>query len=268
MRELEERLLDECDYRKEADYQDSYRARFAGHPHIIVPEVHRQLSSRRVLTTSFHHGISFYEWLAANPSLEERARATRLFYRFYLGSFYLDGLFNCDPHPGNYLFQGDGKIVFLDYGCARSFPDDRRRLWIEFCRAVFKDDAAEMRRLGVLVGFFAEGTAVDAQAFRALMRYLYEPYLEDAPFDFRTHPPEDTFRKMFLDNPNLFKLNMPADAVFLNRIMFGLVSLLAEIGAGPSLNCFRVATEYFRGVDPDWPEDPFLGRRKDALTAL
>ena len=52
------------------------------------------------------------------------------------------------------------------------------------------------------------------EAFRALMRYLYQPYLEDAPFEFRRHRPEDTFKRMFTENPNLFKLNMPADAVF------------------------------------------------------
>lgn len=259
MAELEERFMDECDYRKEADYQEAYRRRFAGHPWIVVPEVHRAYSGRRVLTTGLKEGRTFYEWLAGDPSCEERARATRLFYRFYIGSFYMDGLFNCDPHPGNYLFQEDGKLVFLDYGCSRRFPEDRRLLWIEFCRAVYRDDEAELRRLAFEIGFFLEEGSYDREAFRSLMRYLYQPYLEDAPFDFRRHRPEDTFRRMFIDNPNLFKLNMPADAVFLNRIGFGLVSLLTQIGS--TLNCRRCADHYFEGIDPDWLEDPFRTTR-------
>lgn len=249
MEELEQRFMDECDYRKEADYQEEYGRRFKDHPWIVVPEVHRQYSAQRVLTTTFKHGITFYEWLAKNPSEEERQRTTRLFYRFYLGSFYMDGLFNCDPHPGNYLFQADGKVVFLDYGCSRHFPNDRRLLWIDFCRAVFEDDEAAIATLAVKIGFFTEDGDYDKEAFRALMRYLYQPYLEDAPFDFKRHRPQDTFQKMFSQNPNLFKLNMPADAVFLNRIGFGLVSLLSEMGG--SLNCHRYASAYFRGVDPD-----------------
>jgi predicted unusual protein kinase regulating ubiquinone biosynthesis (AarF/ABC1/UbiB family) len=253
MDELEARFIDECDYRKEADYQDEYRGRFAGHPWIVVPEVHRDFSARRVLTTTFAHGRTFYQWLAGNPSEEDRARVARLFYRFYLGSFYMHGLFNCDPHPGNYLFRDDGRVVFLDYGCSRRFPDDRRLLWIEFCRSVYEDNMPEMVRLGKEIGFFPDD-GVELPAFRGLMRYLYQPYLEDAPFDFRRHRPQDTFRRMFIENPNLFKLNMPADAVFLNRIGFGLVSLMSEIGA--SLNCHRYASSYFRGVDPDWPEEP------------
>ncbi|MCK6550281.1 AarF/ABC1/UbiB kinase family protein [Myxococcota bacterium] len=254
MDELEQRFMDECDYRKEADYQEAYRTRLAGHPWIVVPEVHRAFSGQRVLTTTLMEGSTFYEWLARDPSADERARVTRTFYRFYMGSFYLDGLFNCDPHPGNYLFRDDGKIVFLDYGCSRVFPEPRRVLWVELCRAVRDRDEERMHELGVEMGFFPEGAAYDRDAFHALMDYLYLPYLEDEPFDFRAHRPEDTFKRMFTENPNLFKLNMPADAVFLNRIGFGLVSLLSEVGA--TLNCHRYSHHYFRGVDPDWDEDP------------
>lgn len=254
MAELEERFMDECDYEKEAAYQEAYRARFAGHPTIVVPKVHRELSGRRVLTTTLQSGLSFYEWLAADPSADERKRVTATFYRFYIGSFYMDGLFNCDPHPGNYLFAEDGRIIFLDYGCSRSYPPDRRAKWIELCRTVFADDRDRLSQLAVEMGFVSDGAAYDEEAFRELMRYLYAPYLEDRPFNFAEHRPEDTFRRMFVDNPNLFKLNMPADAVFLNRIGFGLVSLLAEVGS--SLNCRRYANSYFEGVDPDWPGDP------------
>lgn len=263
MRELEERFMDECDYRKEADYQEAYRARFAGHPWIVVPEVHRSYSGQRVLTTALEHGQTFYEWLAGDPSREERSRATRLFYRFYLGSFYMDGLFNCDPHPGNYLFRKDGKIVFLDYGCSRRFPDDRRLLWTEFAKAVVEDDEERMRKLGIEVGFFPDGE-YHRESFRELMQFLYEAYLKDEPFDFARHRPQDIFRKMFTENPNLFKLNMPADAVFLNRIGFGLVSILTEMKS--EMNVRRYAYSYFEGIDPDWPSDPFRKKTADRKT--
>jgi predicted unusual protein kinase regulating ubiquinone biosynthesis (AarF/ABC1/UbiB family) len=257
MRELEERFLDECDYTKEADYQETYRARFAGHPWIVVPEVHRALTTKRVLVTTLHHGASFYEWLEGEPPPEVRERMAKTFYRFYIGSFYLDGLFNCDPHPGNYLFQQDGRVVFLDYGCSRRFSPQRLEKWIELCRAVYEDDAARLERLAVELDFFGPGVDYDRESFRQLMRYLYLPYLTDGPFHFSQHRPEDTFRRMFVDNPNLFKLNMPADAVFLNRIGFGLVSLLTQIGA--PLDCRHQASSYFEGIDPEWPEDPLRG---------
>lgn len=254
--ELEERLLDECDYAKEAAYQEAFRARFAGHPHIVVPQVHAHVSTSRVLVTTFHRGKGFYEWLAESPSAERRARMTRTFYRFYLGSFYIDGYFNCDPHPGNYIFLEDDRVAFLDYGCARRFTDARRQAWVDMAKVTRLDDPEALHRQALEVGFFKPGVDYDRAAFRTLIRYLYEPYLVDAPYDFREHRPDRTFREMFTSNPNLFKLNMPADAVFLNRITFGLVSLLAELGA--PLNCYRMADAYFARTDPDWPEDPHL----------
>jgi len=258
MAELEERFLDECDYTKEAAYQNAYRARLAGHPRIVVPEVHADLSSKRVLTTTFYEGKSFYQWLAKHPTEGRRAEVTRLFYRFYIGSFYLDGLFNCDPHPGNYLFLDDGRVVFLDYGCSRRFEPERLADWVRMCQAVFLDDEDQIREVAVRLGFFEAGAKYDWEAFRSLLRYLYLPYLTPGEFDFADHRPEDTFRRMFLDNPNLLKLNMPADAVFLNRIGFGLVSLLAEMNG--KLDCRTYATSYFQGIDPDWADDPHRGQ--------
>lgn len=257
MAELEERLIDECDYTKEADYQESFRRRFAGHPVIVVPQVFRERSTSRVLTTQLEHGLSFHEWLERGPSPQVRERAGKTFYRFYLGTFYLDGLFNCDPHPGNYLFREDGRIVFLDYGCSRRFPEERRQLWIKMVDAVRRDDEALIHDTGTAVGFLPPGVDYDRSAFRSLMRYLYAPYLANTPYDFSQHRPMTTFREMFVDNPNLFKLNMPADAVFLNRITFGLVSLLTAIGA--PIHCFELANAYFERRDLDWADDPQLG---------
>jgi len=256
MAELEERLLDECDYRKEAEYQDFFHRRFSGHPVIVVPEVHHEHSSRRVLTTTLYEGLNFYDWLALDPGEEERRSVMATFYRFYLGTLYLDGLFNCDPHPGNYLFLDDGTIAFLDYGCTRRYPESRRRVWIEMCRAVEDDDEERIQALAREVGFIPpEVVEYDHAAFRRLVRYIYAPYLVDGPYDFRDHPPQQTFREMFSENANLFKMDMPADAVFLNRITFGLVSLMTDLGA--AINVRQLADAYFEGRDPHWPDDPW-----------
>lgn len=259
MQELETRFLDECDYTKEAEYQERFRQRFQGHPHIAIPKVYRDFTTQRILTTEFQQGMGFYEWLATDPSEQHRHKIARAMYRFYLGSLYMDGLFHCDPHPGNYIFRDDGKIAFLDFGCCRQFPEERKNLWIRLCKTVIADKVEDLEELAIQIGFFAEGSNYNKEAFVELMRYLYRPYLKDEPFQWRDHPPETTFRRMFLDNPNLFKLNMPHDAVFLNRIGFGLVSIQAEINS--PLNCRQQVLDYFSGNDPDWPEDPFLPPR-------
>jgi len=257
MNEIEERLLDECDYQKEAAYQKAFRKRYESHPWIIVPRVHEEFSTKKVLTTTYYEGLTFYQWLETNPSTEDRNRAANLFYRFYMGSFYMDGLFNCDPHPGNYLFRPDKKIVFFDYGCTRKFPTERRKLWIRLCEAIHADEEAEITKVAQEVGFVLEGVDYDYQSFRSLMRYLYQGYLVDENFDFKSFQPMTTFKEMFTNNPNVFKMDMPPDCVFLNRITFGMISLVADMDG--RVNCYQSSKSYFKGLDPHWPEDPHRG---------
>ena len=33
--------------------------------------------------------------------------------------------FNGDPHPGNYLFHGGGRVTFLDFGLVKHFTAGR-----------------------------------------------------------------------------------------------------------------------------------------------
>ena len=39
----------------------------------------------------------------------------------YLKQMIVDGVFHCDPHPGNILFTDDGRLVILDFGMVGRF---------------------------------------------------------------------------------------------------------------------------------------------------
>ncbi len=112
--ELRDRVLEELDYRREARNQQAVAAHFAGHPTIHVPGIVGELSTRRVVTSELADGARFAE-LAGWPQ-RERDLAAETIYRFTFRSLYGAHLFNGDPHPGNYLFHGDGRVTFLDFG--------------------------------------------------------------------------------------------------------------------------------------------------------
>jgi predicted unusual protein kinase regulating ubiquinone biosynthesis (AarF/ABC1/UbiB family) len=57
-------------------------------------------------------------------------------YRFAFGSLRELGAFNADPHPGNYLFQRDGSVTFLDFGRVKRFDADQVSLGLDVVRAV------------------------------------------------------------------------------------------------------------------------------------
>ncbi len=120
--ELRERLVEELDYRVEADNQRLFADAYRGHPYIHVPDVVDELSTGRVLTTDYAHGARFAEVLGWSD--EERQLAAECLFRFAFGGIYGLHAFNGDPHPGNYLFRPGGRVTFLDFGLTKRFQPD------------------------------------------------------------------------------------------------------------------------------------------------
>ncbi len=123
--ELRARIVEELDYRTEAENQQMFVEAYRGHPYIHVPEVLHDLSAGRVLTTEMATGARFEE--VVGWSDEERQLAAETLYRFVFGSIYSLGAFNGDPHPGNYLFRPGGEVTFLDFGLVKRFNVCRGR---------------------------------------------------------------------------------------------------------------------------------------------
>ena len=121
--EVTERITEELDYRIEAANQTEFRAHYEGHPFIRIPEVVPELSTERVLVMDHHDGL---RWTAALEQPQELKDAWgEAIYRFVFGSLYDFGVFNADPHPGNYLFHDDGGVTFLDFGCVKRFSPEQ-----------------------------------------------------------------------------------------------------------------------------------------------
>ena len=60
-------------------------------------------------------------------------------FRFVFRSLYRMQAFNGDPHPGNYLFHGDGRITFLDFGLVRYFSADEIAVFAGLVKAAAVD---------------------------------------------------------------------------------------------------------------------------------
>ena len=119
--ELRDRVLEEIDYRREAANQELFADYFEGHPTIIVPRVVAELSTRRVVTSDLAVGARFAE--LESWSQDEKDLAAETIYRFVFRSLYELHAFNGDPHPGNYLFHGEGRVTFFDFGLVKHFTD-------------------------------------------------------------------------------------------------------------------------------------------------
>ena len=76
--ELRERIAEELDYELEAQNQRAVARAHRGHPFAHVPEVHTELSSRRVLVTDLLAGARFEEVKALDEATRDRFARDRL----------------------------------------------------------------------------------------------------------------------------------------------------------------------------------------------
>lgn len=228
--EARSRFLEECDYQHEADAQGRFVELFSAHADIMVPAVHPEYGSRRVLTTDWVEGVRFEDFLAKNPSQAERDRIGKALFGFYIGTLFRHGLYNCDPHPGNYLVLPDGRIAILDYGCTRVFQAGFVRLLAALTDAVHRDERAYLHRVFLDLGMVTEGQHYDFDTARSLVRGFYGPMLRDEFQRIEISQIKD-MRAVFQTKRELLKLSLPGEFLFLFRIRFGLLSILARLGA-------------------------------------
>lgn len=232
--EVRERITEELDYRMEADNQERFAAAYEGHPHIHVPRVHRDLSTARVLSTDLATGHRFSE--LASWSQHERDLAGETIYRFVLGS--LDRLyeFNGDPHPGNYLFHGGGRVTFLDYGMVKRFEPDELAPFTAMVKMFVVDrDLVGFRRAVEEAGFLPPDADLTDDEIADYFAHFYEYLSQDGPFTFTRDYAQESLRRYFLSSADHRSLvavgDVPKDLVILQRIQLGLTALLGDLNA-------------------------------------
>lgn len=227
--EAERMFLEECDYALESCRQQRFGTLYAGHPDLTVPEVFPQLSAARVLTTAWREGMGWEQFLAtaAPPA---RNRAGRALYTFYVGTLYRHGLFNGDPHPGNLLFDSDGHLTVLDFGCVREFPPDEVEQLRALSRAVRADDSGRVEEAFTRLGGRRPTTSTQRETLRRLLRGFFGPVLSPGV---RRILLQDFLQvgEVLRGKRELLQLRIPGKLLFPFRIRFGLHALLARLGA-------------------------------------
>ena len=229
LEEVKARFREELDYRLEARRQTEFARIFAGDPQIFVPRVFPERSASRVLTSEFVVGCDLDQ--AATRSEPERRAYAEALWRFVFKGNLVGGMFNADPHPGNYIFQPEGRIAFLDFGCVQPLPTRRLGPARALHRAAVERDEAEFAKQ-VCVIMETRGGLYEQLAI-AYSRRCFEP-LFASPF----HVTRDFVRNLVSEigtlKQALFKkggnfVPLPEGMVFMNRLQFGFYSVLARL---------------------------------------
>lgn len=229
LEEVKARFREELDYNLEARRQIEFGRLFRGDPQIVVPGVVLERSSQRVLTTDFVVGEGL-DQVAQRSESERRAYAEAL-WRFVFKGNLVGGMFNADPHPGNYVFQPDGQIAFLDFGCVQPIERGRMAPARALHRAAAdRDDAAFAEQVKVIMetrGGLYEELAV-AYSRRCFEPLFASPYRVTRDYVRALVAEIGAMKQVMFKKDGRF-VPLPKGMLFMNRLQFGFYSVLARL---------------------------------------
>ncbi len=249
--EIRERVMEELDYEYEAQNQRSFSRAYREHPFIYVPEVITRLSRRRVLVTELVEGIGF-EGVKELPQ-EERSRFGEIVFRGSFGSIYHLHHFNADPHPGNYILMGDGRVAFIDFGMTKKLDQEQIVLEQRAFDAASRDDPEEFRAALHDLGFVKNPSKLDAERLLEHMRVVGGWFvMEDRDLEITpqrvmkiieaTNDPRSEYYDL------MRRESIPADELMGRRMEIGVVAVLGQLRA--KRNWHRIAREWIYADPP------------------
>ena len=237
--EIRKVFTDELDYSREAEMADLFRRINAEDPEVHIPRVHHMLTTRRVLTTDFVPGMGYQEFCATG-SQEARDRAGQIIWRFTFRSMLRYGVLYADPHPGNYRFQEDGRVTFLDFGCVKQLPPELVAGMKRYMIAAMDSDWHEFDRACVeVLGYDPEDESWDL--YRSYTMQLLMPLVTKGVWHCSQEGARETVQYLTRGIRQLVKKEgevlpqiphvpkMPQEFTFVNRLQWGLSSVLAGL---------------------------------------
>lgn len=234
--EARDQLHREADYLGEAESLDRYGALVAGtEPDCVVPRVHHDLTTRRILAMDHMRGRRLDDVMEAPGGQREKDRLGELLLRLFLRELFEFRFVQTDPNFANYMVEDEtGRLVLLDLGGARSYDEDLAEASRRLLAAGRRADAAAVRRTITEMGFLNAGDPeARVAAVVELVLLIAEPMQARGAFDFGAtdlaarvnHARMDlVLRKGYLRSP-------PARTLFLMRKFAGLYFLLHRLGA-------------------------------------
>jgi predicted unusual protein kinase regulating ubiquinone biosynthesis (AarF/ABC1/UbiB family) len=221
----------ELDYVAEARWLERFRRAFAGDAAVVVPAVDAARSTARVLTMERLDGRALAAF-ADDADDDARRAVARTLFRFAFGAPLLHGIFNADPHPGNYLIpdHGGGSVGFVDFGSAAELSPEMRDADRRLFLAMVRRDGEMLRHAAHQQGLVGAAHVFEGETWRAWEQALAAPFLARGE---HALSPAAVAQLIALTGELLRARSMalPAGAILLWRQRVGVLSVLAGLAA-------------------------------------
>jgi predicted unusual protein kinase regulating ubiquinone biosynthesis (AarF/ABC1/UbiB family) len=185
-------------------------------------------------------GDSFEQFLARNPSQEERDNFAQLIFDSFFISLYELKTVHADPNPGNFIFMDEGRLGMIDFGCVKRFDEEFLHSFSKLHHAlIMKEDDM------VLVEQYHDLDMIDRDTDEKMLEFylnvikpldrIYIEIFEGDSYDFKESNEfskrgfETIMRVQQTQIEAVHKIN--AEYIFLDRTLLGYYAMFEQMGA-------------------------------------
>lgn len=231
--EVRERLTEELDYAKELENIMLFRGLFAGRDDVLIPEPIPELSGRRVLTMTFHRGLSWDELCSEGVPQEKRNRFAARLVGLLVEQFLRFHVLHADPHPGNYALDEKDRIVVYDFGCVKRFSGDFMEAYTTTLADAFHRRYEKLPGDCEKLGISFKGRKKPGVAFYGdVCDMVMEPFHSAVPYAIHKGEIHQKLQRWARDNfMTMVQFDAPAQILMHDRVVAGMYGNLRRLKA-------------------------------------
>lgn len=239
--EVEEKLLEETDYKLELARSEEIARACSDIPHLKFPKYYSQWSSERILTMDFMKGSHLSEFAKRNNDQALANKIGQALWDFYMFQIHTLRKVHADPHPGNFLVSDEGELMAIDFGCIKEIPDDFYNPYFELRNEKMLDNPKLFKEKMVELELIKPGDSQEEiNFFTPLFHQMISVFM--APLKTETFNFSDVayfdqvyaLAERFNNDSRMKKFNSNRGSkhfIYTNRTFFGLYALLHDLKA-------------------------------------
>jgi ubiquinone biosynthesis protein len=234
--ELARCVRQEMNYTLEARHAERIRNQSDDSEFIQVPRVYWELTTRRILTMEYIHGVKMSHLDQLDEAGMDRSILAERLIQSVFRQILVNGFFHGDPHPGNLFALPGERIAMIDFGMVGRLTPRMRHHFGSMVIAMMQRNTDGVVRAILQMGVVPDN--VDRDELWVDMDALAEKYVDMALSDIRLG---EVIKDLF-DVAFRHRIRIPPDLTLVGKSMISLEGIVKKLD--PSIQVTKVTQPF------------------------